>query len=122
MVQSRRSPSAYSRSRSSSGDQSQPKVVSALLDAFAVDRPAGESRELDFMPWAGAYNRVPADATAFVHRQERFQLKHAVTVEAGASPEARRAARAGGSFVGFGASMESGRVFQNFADGPGGLG
>lgn len=93
------------------------EAVSALLDAFAGDRAAGESRELDFMPWAGAYNRVPADATAFVHRQERFQLKHAVTVEAGVSVEARRAAleqvgRSWGSVHPWG----SGRVFQNFAD------
>jgi FAD/FMN-containing dehydrogenase len=28
--------------------------VSALLDVFAGDREAGQSRELDFMPWAGA--------------------------------------------------------------------
>ena len=93
------------------------EAVSALLDAFARNRAAGESRELDFMPWAGAYNRVRPDATAFVHREERFQLKHAVTVEAGASPEALRAAhtrvvRSWGSVHPWG----SGRVFQNFAD------
>ena len=93
------------------------EAVSVLLDAFAGDRAAGESRELDFMPWAGAYNRIAPDATAFVHRQERFQLKHAVTVEAGASAEAQRAAleqvgRSWGSVHPWG----SGRVFQNFAD------
>jgi FAD/FMN-containing dehydrogenase len=93
------------------------EAVSALLDVFVRDRAVGETRELDFMPWAGAYNRVPADATAFVHREERYQLKHAVTVEAGASPETRRAARAQvarswGSVHPWG----SGRVFQNFAD------
>jgi FAD/FMN-containing dehydrogenase len=93
------------------------EAVSALLDAFARDRTAGESRELDFMPWAGAYNRVRPDATAFVHRDERFQLKHAATVDAGASPEALRAAeaqvaRSWGSVHPWGSS----RVFQNFAD------
>ena len=93
------------------------EAVSALLEAFARDRAVGESRELDFMPWAGAYNRVRPDATAFVHREERFQLKHAVTVDAAASPDARRAAhaqvaRSWGSVHAWG----SGRVFQNFAD------
>jgi hypothetical protein len=44
-----------------------------------------ESRELDFMPWGDAYNRVPADATAFVHRDARFQLKHAAVVDPQAS-------------------------------------
>lgn len=92
------------------------EAVSALLVAFARDRAAGESRELDFMPWAGAYNRVRPDATAFVHREERFQLKHAVTVEA-ASPMARRAARAQvGRSWGSVHPWGSGRVFQNFAD------
>jgi FAD/FMN-containing dehydrogenase len=93
------------------------EAVSALLDAFVRERAVGETRELDFMPWAGAYNRVPADATAFVHREERYQLKHAVTVGAGASPEARWAARAqvGRSWVSV-HPWGSGRVFQNFAD------
>jgi hypothetical protein len=69
------------------------------------------------MPWAGTYNRVRPDATAFVHRGERFQLKHAVTIEAGASPEVRRAAHAqvGQSWRSV-HPFGSGRVFQNFAD------
>lgn len=93
------------------------EAVAALLDAFVRDRAVGETRELDFMPWAGAYNRVPGGATAFVHREERFQLKHAVTVAAGASAEARRTARAQvGRSWGSVHPWGSGRVFQNFAD------
>ena len=93
------------------------EAISALLDVFVRDRAVGESRELDFMPWTGAYNRVPSDATAFVHRRERFQLKHAVTVEAGASAEALRAAHAQvGRSWGSVQPWGSGRVFQNFAD------
>ena len=93
------------------------EAVVVLLDAFARDRADGESRELDFMPWGGAYNRIRPDATAFVHRQERFQLKHAATVQTGASPEEQRAAhthvaRSWGTVHPWG----SGRVFQNFAD------
>ena len=49
---------------------------------FVQGRAASESRELDFfMPWGGAYNRVPPAATAFVHRDELFQLKHAVVID-----------------------------------------
>jgi hypothetical protein len=67
--------------------------IAALVDHLAGDRVPGQSRELDFTPWGGAYNRVPEDATAFPHRAERFLLKHAVVVEPGAR-EAERAARA----------------------------
>jgi FAD/FMN-containing dehydrogenase len=56
-------------------------AVAALVAHFASDRVAGESRELDFSPWGGAYNRVPEDATAFAHRAERFLLKHAVMTD-----------------------------------------
>jgi hypothetical protein len=31
---------------------------------------------LDFTPGPGPSNRLPADATAFAHRTERFLLKH----------------------------------------------
>jgi hypothetical protein len=93
------------------------EAVGALLEAFVDGRRAGEARELDFMPWGGAYNRVRPDATAFVHREERFQLKHAVVVAPDASTgekEAadRQAVRSWASVHPWG----SGRVFQNFAD------
>jgi hypothetical protein len=68
-------------------------AVAALVAHFAGGRPPGEARELDFSPWGGAYNRVPAEATAFVHRDERFLLKHAVVVDAHAGPAERQAAR-----------------------------
>jgi FAD/FMN-containing dehydrogenase len=69
-------------------------TIAALLDALTRDRVAGEERELDFMPWGGAYNRVAADATAFVHRDETFQLKHSATVHPGAPAHAKDAAHA----------------------------
>jgi hypothetical protein len=69
------------------------------------------------MPWGGAYNRVPSDATAFVHRHERFQLKHAAVVDPQAPKGARQAAhrwvtRSWASVHRWG----SGRVFPNFPD------
>jgi FAD/FMN-containing dehydrogenase len=93
------------------------EAVAALVDSFLHDRPSGESRELDFMPWGGAYNRVRPDATAFVHRDEVFQLKHAVVVDPQASTGSKEAAhrwvaRSWASVHPWG----SGRVFQNFAD------
>jgi FAD/FMN-containing dehydrogenase len=94
-----------------------PEAVDALLEAFVDGRRAGESRELDFMPWGGAYNRRPPDATAFVHRDQLFQLKHAVVVRPDAPPAdqaaAHRAATRSWASV---HPWGSGRVFQNFAD------
>ena len=93
------------------------EAILALTENFLLGRPAGESRELDFMPWGAAYNRVRPEATAFVHRDELFQLKHAATVDAGAPPGGkinaqRWTAQSWNSVHPWG----SGRVFQNFAD------
>ena len=65
-------------------------AIAALVDHLATARLAGCARELDFTPWGGAYNRIGSDATAFVHRAERFLLKHEITVAARqAMPRAR---------------------------------
>ena len=69
-------------------------AVEALVERFVRGRRTGEARKLDFMPWGGAYNRVPADATAFPHRQELFLLEHSVVVPAGFDAAATEAARA----------------------------
>jgi FAD/FMN-containing dehydrogenase len=69
------------------------EAIEALLANFAAARVAGQSRELDCMPLSGAYNRVPADATAFPHRSARFLLKHAVVFDPGASTDEKEAAR-----------------------------
>lgn len=93
------------------------EAIGRLLDTFSQGRAVGESRELDFMPWGGAYNRVRPDATAFVHRNELFQLKHAVVVDPHASTRAKEAAhrwvRRSWTYV---HPWGSGRVFQNFPD------
>jgi FAD/FMN-containing dehydrogenase len=90
-------------------------AIAALVDAFARDRVPGESRELDFMPWGGAYNRLAPDATAFVHRTELFQLKHAIVAPPDASVNEKEAAH--GQVARSWATVHSsasGRVFQNF--------
>lgn len=75
-------------------------AVAGLLASFTDGRLAGEERELDFMPWGGAYNRVAADATAFAHRRELFQIKHSATV-APEAPGASGASAAQGSAQAF---------------------
>lgn len=93
------------------------EAIAALLETFSRERAPGEARELDFMPWGGAYNRVPTDATAFVHRDELFLLKHSVVVDpsssAGAKEAAQRQVDASWASVN---AWGSGRMFQNFAD------
>jgi hypothetical protein len=93
------------------------EAVVALTENFSRARTTGETRELDFMPWGGAYNRTSSDATAFVHRDELFQLKHAAVVDPQSSTPDKEAAhrwvaRSWSTVHPWG----SGRVFQNFAD------
>lgn len=93
------------------------EAIAALVGSLTEARVAGQSRELDFSPWGGAYNRVPAHATAFVHRDPLYSLKHAVVVDPAASTAAKQAAhrwatRSWASVHRWG----SGRVFPNFAD------
>ena len=57
----------FSRSLSS-------EVITALLDELG--REGRGRRELAFTAMGGAYNRTSPDATAFVHRGERFLLQH----------------------------------------------
>jgi FAD/FMN-containing dehydrogenase len=92
-------------------------AVAALIDNFALGRREGQRRTLDFTPWGGAYNRVAPDATAFVHRAERYLLKHDVAVCADASHAERHEARA---WLGRSWSLVhpfgSGGVYPNFPD------
>jgi len=53
-----------------------PEAVAALVEHLVAGRTAGQSRELEFIPWGGAYGRVAPHATAFVHRRARFILRH----------------------------------------------
>jgi FAD/FMN-containing dehydrogenase len=68
-------------------------AIEALLDNVRSDRRRGASRELDFTPWGGAYNRVSTEDTAFAHRDERFLLKHATVVDPDAPSDDLGAAR-----------------------------
>jgi FAD/FMN-containing dehydrogenase len=59
------------------GDHSRSEFFRRELPAEAIEDLVENftAGELDFSPWGGAYNRVVPDATAFVHRRERFLLK-----------------------------------------------
>jgi FAD/FMN-containing dehydrogenase len=69
------------------------EAVAALVRELGEGRVEGHARELDFTPWGGGYTRVRADATAFVHRDARFLLKHAAVVDPDAPAAGREAAQ-----------------------------
>ncbi|HKD32433.1 MAG TPA: FAD-binding oxidoreductase [Gaiellaceae bacterium] len=93
------------------------EAVAALLARLAQERVPGQSRELDFTPWGGAYNRHREDATAFVHRRELFSLKHTALVDSdspkAAKDEAQRWLTKSWMTV---RPWGTGRVFPNFPD------
>jgi hypothetical protein len=64
----------------------------ALHQALTTDRMPGQARELAFTPMGGAYNRVPVDATAFVHRGDKFLLEYTATSDPAQPAASRRAA------------------------------
>ena len=80
-------------------------LVVPLIDELTSGAAPGR-RELSFTAMGGAYNRVPADATAFVHRSERFLLEH--IAHGGDQWLDRSWARAH--------AHASGRVYPNFPD------
>ncbi|GHO56233.1 FAD-binding oxidoreductase [Ktedonobacter robiniae] len=94
-----------------------PEAVVALVDNLTRERVPGSFRELNFSAWGGAYNRVPADATAFAHRDGRYWLKHTAAVEVSAEAHEKLAAerwanRSWQTVRGWG----TGHVFPNFPD------
>lgn len=93
------------------------EVVAALVSGLAEDRQRGQTRELDFTPWGGAYNRSRSDATAFAHRNELFMLKHTASVDVESTAEDRISARkwADDSWHRV-HECGTGGVFPNFAD------
>jgi FAD/FMN-containing dehydrogenase len=93
------------------------RAIAALVGTFAMPRGPGQSRTLEFAPWGGAYNRRPADGTAFVHRDQLFLLEHLVHLPPEAPAEDRRAAhewvRQSWAAV---HPWASGHVYPNFPD------
>ena len=91
------------------------EAIAALVEHFSAGHADGETRTLDFSPWGGAYNRVPAGATAFVHRDDRFLLKHEVSIDP-ATADAGAARRWLARSWEIGHAHGTGRAYQNFPD------
>jgi FAD/FMN-containing dehydrogenase len=94
-----------------------PEAIARLVEIFVEKRVAGESRNVDFSPWGGAYARIASDSTAFVHRDAAYWIKHSGVVGVTSPTEMREALRAWAF-----RSWEScrmwgtGGVFPNFPD------
>jgi FAD/FMN-containing dehydrogenase len=88
-------------------------VIATLVAMLGRGRVRGESRELNLTPSGGAYNRVPADATAFAHRDERYLIEHVLVADADAPAVGRQwVTRSWATAHPWG----SGRVYPNFPD------
>lgn len=88
------------------------ELAASLLNHLIAGRDRF-TRHMAFTPLGGAYNRVPAAATAFAHRSQRFILEHgtsAPVAELGNGRAWARRAWASAHRVG------SGRVYPNFPD------
>jgi FAD/FMN-containing dehydrogenase len=69
------------------------EAIEALVATFLLDRPPGEHRELELVPWGGAYGRVVPDETAFAHRDQHFLIAHSGMVGHRATDQERTAVR-----------------------------
>ena len=106
--------SAYAISKSAFFTHPLPRAaIVALTRHLTEQSQPGQLRILDFMPMGGAYNRVPPQATAFVHRAELFLLQHVAVVGSPGSPAARQWLHESYRLP---AKWRSGGVYQNFPD------
>lgn len=91
-------------------------TIDDLLILLATPTPHAGIRQLNFTPWAGAYNRPAADDSAFAHRDQLFLLEHVVQ----ADREAPAAVESGQRWLhrSWAATHRhgSGRVYPNFPD------
>ena len=92
-------------------------ALTALVAHVAENRVFGEFRQVAFTPWRGAYGRVPPEATAFVHRDPAYLVKH--TILLGPNGAARRGGEALGWLTDSWATLHpwgTGGAYPNFPD------
>ena len=66
-------------------------AVDRLVESVVTDRVPGQYREVELVPWGGAYSRVPVADAAFAHRDPLFLVEHNADVPATADDAAREA-------------------------------
>lgn len=93
------------------------EVIDRMLTALLKNRSRYQFRELDFMPWGGAYAHRRPYETAFAHRDETFLLKQSVSVRLDAPPAVdAAAAQKSADLWEATRPVASDRSFHNFAD------
>lgn len=65
------------------------EAIEELVRRFVADRRPGQYREVEFVPWGGAYRRVPPGGAAFVHREPLFLVEATAIVDSEAGDDAR---------------------------------
>jgi hypothetical protein len=92
-------------------------TIAGLVAGLVHARVEGQHRELEFVPWRGAIGRVSRAATAFVHRDARFLIRHGVLTGRRATDEHRLAAsRWATSSWALAHPHGSGHVYPNYPD------
>jgi FAD/FMN-containing dehydrogenase len=92
-------------------------AVKTLVSYVVSGRVPGESREVELMPWAGAFGVQQRDAAAFPHRYARYSVEHTASVRAGRPPRLMRAANAWTRRMrALTSPWGTGGVYANFAD------
>ncbi|NMO14299.1 FAD-binding oxidoreductase [Pyxidicoccus fallax] len=93
-----------------------PESIRACVEQFEADRRYAQFRELELIPWGGAYAR-PDASSSFLHRGARMMLRHTATVGSRSTEALREHGRAWVD-----ASRETvlrhanGHVYQGYAD------
>lgn len=68
------------------------EAIQACVEQFQADRRYAQYRELELIPWGGAYARTDG-TSSFLHRHARMMIRHTAVVGARSSEELRAHAR-----------------------------
>lgn len=67
-------------------------AIAECIEVFRANRLYAQFRELEFVPWGGAY-ASPQPSACFLHRQPRMLIRHTVMLGSGATAELREVSR-----------------------------